>query len=236
MSVLRLRAGTWDTTALASAGPSHLGLLVLDGALARDVVMADTVSTELVGPGDVVRPWSPQGTATLVPHVIEWTVLDDTRIAILDQRLAIRLGSYPEVAAILFERVATQAGRLAVERAISGLNRVDRRVLGLFWHLAERWGRVTAEGVTVPLTLSHRMIGQLVGARRPTVSTAVGKLRDDGELVRLTDGTWLLTGTPGGLALEALERALPRRRLFSRSTHVNAARAPVRVFPHATAE
>ena len=58
-------------------------------------------------------------------------------------------------------------------QAISQLVRVDRRLLALFWHLAERWGRVTGDGVLVPLTLSHRMLSQLVGARRPTVSTAL---------------------------------------------------------------
>jgi hypothetical protein len=66
----------------------------------------------------------------------------------------------------------------------------------LFWHLAERWGRVTGDGVIVPLALTHRILGQLVGARRPTVSTALSELAERGELVRRPDGSWLLRGDP----------------------------------------
>jgi CRP/FNR family cyclic AMP-dependent transcriptional regulator len=88
---------------------------------------------------------------------------------------------------------------------------VDRRLLTLFWHLAERWGRVGTDGVVVPLALTHRMLGLLVGARRPTVSSA---LRERDELVRGLDGSWLLRGEPPAPAL-ALARAtrftLPHR-------------------------
>jgi hypothetical protein len=49
--------------------------------------------------------------------------------------------------------------------------------------------------VIVGLTLSHRLIGALVGARRPTVSTAIARLASDGRVVRRSDGCWLLTGS-----------------------------------------
>ena len=51
----------------------------------------------------------------------------------------------------------------------------------------------------IPLTLSHRILGQLVGARRPTVSSAIGELAARDELVRREDGTWLLKGEPVGV-------------------------------------
>jgi hypothetical protein len=66
----------------------------------------------------------------------------------------------------------------------------------LFWHLAERWGRVSGDGVIVPLALTHRILGQLVGARRPTVSTALSELAEREELTRRPDGSWLLRGDP----------------------------------------
>ena len=62
------------------------------------------------------------------------------------------------------------------------------------------------------MTLSHRMLGQLVGARRPTVSTALGELVRHGELARRDDGTWLLTGTPVGVPEPEIERVIPMRR------------------------
>ena len=45
----------------------------------------------------------------------------------------------------------------------------------------------------IPLTLSHRLLAELIGARRPTVTTAVAKLTKSGEVARRADGTWLLS-------------------------------------------
>ena len=215
VEVRALPAGVWDPAEIPSAAASSLGLLVVEGVLARDVIMGSTRTTELLGPGDLIRPWEPLETPTLVPHLLEWTVLDAGQVAYLDTGVAVRLAMYPEVGAVLFERMIARSRRLAIERAIAGLNRVDHRVVFLLWHLAERWGRVGPEGVVVPVTLSHRMIGQIVGARRPTVSAAIGKLRESGDLVRRDDGTWLLTGEPPSLPDGGLERILPRRRVFS---------------------
>jgi hypothetical protein len=39
------------------------------------------------------------------------------------------------------------------------------------------------------------MLAAIIGARRPTVSTALGALRDDGLVERIEDG-WLLRGEP----------------------------------------
>ena len=59
-------------------------------------------------------------------------------------------------------------------QAIAHLTRVDDRLLALLWCLAERWGRVVPDGVLVSLRLSHRTLAGMVGARRPSVTTALG--------------------------------------------------------------
>jgi hypothetical protein len=120
---------------------------------------------------------------------------------------------------MLIDRLADRAQRLSVMQAISQLNGVDRRLLTLFWHLAERWGRVTPGGVAVLVSVPHRVVAQLVGARRPTVSTALSQLAARGELVRRPDGTWLLTGAPVGVPTEEAARIVRRRRRrFERAT------------------
>ena len=68
------------------------------------------------------------------------------------------------------------------------------RLEALFWHLADRWGKVTPKGVVVPLRLSHRLLGSLVGARRPTVTTALAQLADDGRVLPYGLEGWLLCG------------------------------------------
>jgi CRP-like cAMP-binding protein len=204
--------GPWDGERLRDAGPENVGLLMLDGLMTRELALADNVSGELLGPGDVVRPWQAGGPERLVPFGIRWTVLEPTRLAVLDRRFTVTLARFPQVNAMLIDRLTERSQRLSLMQAISQLNGVDRRLLTLFWHLAERWGRVTAAGVTVTVTVPHRVIAQLVGARRPTVSTALSQLADRGELLRQADGKWLLTGAPVGMPTEEAARIVRRRR------------------------
>src|ERR1700760_3087403 len=192
----RLPVGPWDVSRLAGATADHVGLLIIDGILSRELVVADHVSAELLGPGDLVRPWQPASRTGLLPVDAVWTVLSPLTVAVLDRRFAAEMTRYPEITATLFDRMSERSLRLATTQAISQLTRVDRRLKALFWHLAERWGRVSGDGVIVPLALTHRILGQLVGARRPTVSTALSELAERGELVRRPDGSWLLRGDP----------------------------------------
>jgi hypothetical protein len=199
------------------ADPEDLGVLVLTGVACCEVLVSNTVSLELLGPGDVLRPWGPRGEQPFLELIVRWSALTDCRIAMLDHRFAARLEQWPEINCVLIDRINNRSQRLATTQAISQLTRVDRRLLALLWHLAERWGRVTSDGVAVPLMLSHRMLGQLVGAQRPTVSTAIAELADRDELVRRPDGTWLLTGAGVGAPAPETERVVPnRRRLVGR--------------------
>src|SRR3954449_4362176 len=188
--------GPWDVSRLSGASADHVGLLLVDGVLSRELVVADQVSAELLGPGDLVRPWQTGNRASLLPVDAVWSVLSPLTVAVLDRRFAAEVARYPEITSALLDRLGERSVRLATTQAISQLTRVDRRLRALFWHLAERWGRVSGQGVIVPLTLTHRILGQLVGARRPTVSTALSELAEREELVRRPDGSWLLRGDP----------------------------------------
>jgi CRP/FNR family cyclic AMP-dependent transcriptional regulator len=211
--------GEWDASRLEEADPGHVGLLVVEGVLAREVVLHTTVSTELLGPGDIVRPWRIEGAPQLLPVGVRWNALAPVRVGLLDRRVGVQLGGYPEIGAVIVDRLSERAQRLAVTQAISQLNKVEDRLVALFWHLAERWGRVAPDGVALPLALSHRLIGELVGARRPTVSTALAELARSSQIVRRDDGTWLLTGeAPGAVAGDAAEVVRQRRRLMPEET------------------
>ena len=90
----------------------------------------------------------------------------------------------------------TRAVFLAVALAISHHHRVTDRLLLTLWHLAERWGRVTTDGIALPLPLSHQRLADLVGAHRPSVTTAMGTLARSGAVSRRDDGVWMLHGAP----------------------------------------
>jgi CRP/FNR family transcriptional regulator, cyclic AMP receptor protein len=188
--LLTRRRGEWPVECRA---PQYAGLLILDGVAAREVVVADIVSSELLGGGDLVLPWLRCPEYGSAGEHVRWQVLATLQVAMLDRRSAAALAAFPELQLALLERVTQQAERLATLKAFSQVNSVERRLLALFRHLAQRWGRVTLRGIVIPLALSHRLLGELVGARRPSVTTATTTLARDGRLLRLGDGTWLLT-------------------------------------------
>jgi hypothetical protein len=72
----------------------------------------------------------------------------------------------------------------------------------LLWHLAARWGRVEPAGIRLSLPLTHRVLGQLVAAERPSISHALGRLSHAG-IVTGTAGDWHLHGSADA-HLEAL--------------------------------
>ena len=110
-------------------------------------------------------------------------------------RVAIASGRWPSLATALHARHVRRVRGLAFQRAIAQLPRVDDRMLVLLWALAERWGRVGRDGVRVPVGLPHRTLATLVGARRPSVTTALTGLAREG-LVERIEGGWLLHGDP----------------------------------------
>jgi CRP/FNR family transcriptional regulator, cyclic AMP receptor protein len=188
--------GRWAPSAALLQGTRPIGLLVLEGLLVREASVADHPSAELLGPGDVLRAWDDDDSEELLPRTIEWTALTATRLAIIDHPFAVRAAQWPEVFASLLDRAARRAERLVVMQAIAHMTRVDDRLLALLWCLAERWGRVLPDGVLVSLRLSHRTLAGMIGARRPSVTTALGQLMARGEIARRDDGAWKLLGQP----------------------------------------
>jgi hypothetical protein len=166
-----------------------------------------------------LRAWGDQEDAdALLPCRVEWAALDDVRLAVVDHGLAVRAAQWPEVFAALVDRAARRAERLVVMQAIGHLTRVDDRLLAMLWCLAERWGRVVPGGVAVNVRLPHRTLAGMVGARRPSVTTALGQLIARGDLERRPEGGWILRGAPpeaedGAPRIDAPPVALQRRAL-----------------------
>jgi CRP-like cAMP-binding protein len=177
-------------------GRGSIGMLVLDGLLARDIVLAGKLSTELLGDGDVVEPGSSAREEPLVHYHVSWHILESVQIALLDDRFARKLMQWPQVTASMFERAMRRTQRMAIHQAILQLSPVETRLLVLFWHLAERWGRVSPDGIVLPLHLSHQMLGQLVGCQRASVTTALKAIEMSAAAKRRADGSWLLLESP----------------------------------------
>jgi CRP/FNR family transcriptional regulator, cyclic AMP receptor protein len=194
--VRRLSPGDWDASRAIDPDKHHRGFLIIDGLLSRDVTVVGRDCVELLGAGDVLRPWRWDTEGSHVHAEVGWAVLEPTRLAILDHGLVERMNPWPQLGVELFARGTRRAHHLAVALAIAHHPRVDDRLLLTLWHLGERWGRVGPDGIAVPLPLSHQRLADLVGAHRPSVTKAMGELARAGKLSRREDGVWVLHGAP----------------------------------------
>jgi hypothetical protein len=205
-----LPRGDWSPRRERLAGHAHLGVLVLDGLLTREVDAAGTLSAELVGPGDLLRPWDQFGASAPIPFDVRWRVLEEARVALLNDAFAATAARWPPLTSALVGRAVERAQRLALSQAIGCTTGLELRLLILFWHLADRWGKVGAHGIFVPVALTHETIGRVIGARRPSVSTALKLLEMGGQLRRVGRTGWLLRAKPPH-ELERRPRSTTRR-------------------------
>lgn len=204
---VRIARGGWqgDGTEEIQDG---IGLLVIEGLLIRRVGVDGRFGAELLGDGDLLRPWQGAGTTPVLPRTTGWSVLRPARLAVLDAVAAQRFARHPELIGALVGRALERVRNLSVNMAIIHHPRVDTRLHMLFWHLAERWGRVRGDGTLLSIQLTHKYLAELVAARRPTVTAALAELSERG-LVCVVDDGWLLSGDPPGelLELDARPRA-----------------------------
>jgi CRP/FNR family transcriptional regulator, cyclic AMP receptor protein len=191
--VLKLKRGPWEPDAREPA-VDHLGFLVLDGLVGRRVLVPERGrSLELLGRGDLFRPWQDDSASF---EQLSWTVIEPAAIAVLDEPLAARAREVPQLLEALTDRALRRSRRLAVSAAIANTVGVQERLLLSLWQLTELWGRKAPEGAVLPFRLSHQTLADLVGARRPTVTLALRTLTERDLLRRGESGQWILVGDP----------------------------------------
>lgn len=196
--------------AVVGTGP---GLLLVEGLVAVDTRVADRTITELLGSGDLLQP-PEQREDEMVERATMWRALRPARLALLDAEFAERVRPWPQIIHALFRRAERRATDLDLLRAISCQPRLEVRLVLLLWHLAARWGRVEPAGLRLTLPLTHRLLGQLVAAERPSISHALRRLSEAG-IVTGTAGDWHLHGSVEAhleSLIERTARLTPRTR------------------------
>jgi CRP/FNR family transcriptional regulator, cyclic AMP receptor protein len=186
VSTVVLGAGDW---AEELSEPDLFGVLVVEGALIHRIVAGPGRSLEVLVRGDLARPWQEDSGSV---GETWFSSLGESRVAVLDRRFAASVARWPPVFDALLERSLRRVRFLADQAALDSRVGMERRVLRTLWHLAERCGTEIADGVVVPLPLTHQMLAELVGAQRPSVSAAISRLATAGVLRRTADRGWVL--------------------------------------------
>jgi CRP/FNR family transcriptional regulator, cyclic AMP receptor protein len=196
--VIDVRAGTWPAQDEADAARGGIGLLCLEGLQLRRVGMRTSYGAELLGPGDIVRPWQHDGEeAELIAPDTSWRIVAPSSFAVLDIRWAMRMAPWPAVGCELVGRALERSLRLATLMAISQHRRLDVRLRLLLWKLADRFGIVRHDGVHLEIPLTHEALSLLAVARRPSVSTCLRRMAEAGELRQERRHIVLLGEPPG---------------------------------------
>ncbi len=208
--VLRAETGQCDLRDWFAGAGDGPGLMVLEGLLALEVHLGGRTATELLGAGDLLMvPHCRM--EEMVRHNDVWRVLAPVRVAVLDESFLERVRAWPSLTRALMRRVSQRVSEVDALRAISCHPRLEVRLVLLLWHLGSRWGRVEPSGIRLTLPLTHRLLGQLVGAERPSISHALRRLDRCG-LVSGGAGDLHLHGTVEEHLNVLAERADPRQR------------------------
>ena len=195
-----LDPGAWHPE-VDSGAPGGLGLLVLDGFVVRHVDVVGRPATELLGPGDLLRPWEPDRTAPFSSGA-RWQVLEPCRVAVLDERVSAVIGRWPDLVEALVGRALARSREHAIGLAVGQIPSMRLRVLVVLWHIAGRWGEPRPDGTVLPVRLTHELLANLCSAQRPSVSHALTALRGRDLIASTPDGRLILRGDPPSAVVE----------------------------------
>jgi CRP-like cAMP-binding protein len=172
-----------------STAPSDF--VVVEGIVLKQMRYAGRDSLELLDPGDVLarptlaRQAEARATTTYRTH-------GPATLAVIDEHFRAAARRWPELFDVLHDRLARQMHRASMHLAVLHVAPAEDRVRALFSDLAERFGHVTPDGIVIDVDLTHDLIGQLIGSRRPTVTIALERLATADQLTRREDGLWQL--------------------------------------------
>jgi CRP/FNR family transcriptional regulator, cyclic AMP receptor protein len=193
-AVLAGDRGAWWFRPRENAG---FGALVLDGLIIVRVEFAGIrAHVELLGEGDMISPWYVVGRHATAPCVVTARAISNLKLALLDRSFAERAARWPEIQSALMQRLLDRSRRLSMQSAINSLPRIEERLTITLWQLAYRFGRVTPDGIRLHLPVTHSQLAEVVCAQRPSVTTAIARLRDQGQIVLTARHQWLLRGDP----------------------------------------
>lgn len=187
---MTLDTGPWT---LPQPPSTELAYMVAAGMLLRRVTIKGGSSVELVGKGDLLLPWRGESASF---SRSEWEVIDRARLAVLDLRPGSPLARSSDLAATIAQRAIDRARWLSLQSAIMSVVGIEERLRALLWALAERWGETVPGGAEIEVNVPQSVLAEMVGARRPTVSLALGTLTERGDLLTSEPGRWVLSGDP----------------------------------------
>ena len=84
---------------------------------------------------------------------------------------------HPKLADLVLQQTLQRLQQTERLLAIAGLKRVDERLMALLRLLAQEMGEPTAEGIRLPVRLTHQTLANTISTTRVTVTRLIGDLQ-----------------------------------------------------------
>jgi CRP/FNR family transcriptional regulator, cyclic AMP receptor protein len=211
------RRSPWPAVDDPHEEAEQVAFLVLRGTLLHRLRLAGRETVELLGPGDVVRPWSALDDIAELLNPSRWEPLDDVELAALDQVFFEHARPWPELSVALTERMERRMRSSLLRLAVAQIPQLETRLRVVLWDLAGRFGVVDRDGVLLPVRLRHAVLAALVCASRAAVGRALGELQRRDAVRRDRRGWRLREGPPAELF--ALDRPAAKGRSTSTASN-----------------
>jgi hypothetical protein len=190
---VRVEPGPWHPPSHRASTRHWLGLLVLDGLLMRPLTIGRRRVHELLGPGDLLRPWDHERWEGVRSHS-PWAVLTPVALGLLDEGFTAVAGKNHSVLNALVSRALRRSAHVGAAVAIQDQDEPHLRVWGLLAHAADRWGRPGEQGMVLPAGLTLRAIAVAVGVDEASAGDALERLGREGAVEHDADGAIVFRG------------------------------------------
>ena len=150
----------------------RLALAVIDQERERTIGMLER--------GDLLVP--PMDSWAAVGPGVRCYTIEASSVLLVDRSRLDRWVSEPRLAGSLVRALSDAVADRELAVAIALEPTVERRLLLKLRQLAERWGSVTPDGIRLDLRLTHQELANMVGAVRESVTLALGRLAESGEI------------------------------------------------------
>lgn len=107
----------------------------------------------------------------------------DSEVLVLATTLDDVVCSDATLGAWVVRALASAVADRELSAAIALEPRLERRLVLKLRQLAARWGKVTPEGVRLDLRVTHQELGDMIGGARESITVALGRLQDQGEII-----------------------------------------------------
>src|SRR3954462_525413 len=121
--------GRWDFPAAWTETNAELGLLNVEGVLLSEVAVGVRMSLEVLGPGDLLRPWPARRFPPQIEVIGRVTAPQDARLAVLDTHVIAQAMRWPSILGQVVDRSMGRTSSATLRLLIQQVVRIDERLL-----------------------------------------------------------------------------------------------------------